>query len=86
LFTKSGRSALPGGRKACLAALRREGIVREAFTPVGRHGVISILEGAALRQARPALLLDRHGKNPLAVDFGIPLGRAISASDSTWSR
>jgi hypothetical protein len=34
--------------KHALAALRREGIVREAFTPVGGHGVISILEGASL--------------------------------------
>jgi hypothetical protein len=34
--------------KLALAALRREGTVREAFTPVGGHGVISILEGASL--------------------------------------
>ena len=34
--------------KRVLATLRQDGVVREAFTPVGGHGVISILEGPSL--------------------------------------
>jgi uncharacterized protein YciI len=38
--------------KRVLAELRQQGLVREAFTPVGGHGVISILEAPNLEEAR----------------------------------
>ena len=38
--------------KRVLAELRQQGLVREAFTPVGGHGVISILEASSLQEAR----------------------------------
>jgi hypothetical protein len=38
--------------KRVLSDLRREGVVREAFTPAGGHGVISILEAPGLTEAR----------------------------------
>jgi muconolactone delta-isomerase len=40
------------GRKAVLADLRREGLVREAFTPAGGHGAISILQAPSLDEVR----------------------------------
>jgi muconolactone delta-isomerase len=38
--------------KRVLAELRQEGVVREAFTPVGGHGVISILQAPGLADLR----------------------------------
>jgi uncharacterized protein YciI len=38
--------------KRVLSELRQQGLVREAFTPVGGHGVISILEASSLQEAR----------------------------------
>jgi muconolactone delta-isomerase len=38
--------------KRVLAELRQQGLVREAFTRTGSHGVISILEAPSLEQAR----------------------------------
>jgi muconolactone delta-isomerase len=38
--------------KRVLADLRQQGLVREAFTPVGGHGVISILQGPSLDEVR----------------------------------
>jgi uncharacterized protein YciI len=38
--------------KRVLSELRQQGLVREAFTPVGGHGVISILEAPSLQEAR----------------------------------
>jgi hypothetical protein len=41
--------------KRVLAELRELGVVREAFTPTGGHGVISILEGPSLEAVRAQL-------------------------------
>jgi muconolactone delta-isomerase len=38
--------------KRVLTELRQQGLVREAFTPVGGHGVISILQAPSLEEAR----------------------------------
>jgi uncharacterized protein YciI len=38
--------------KRVLAELRQQGLVREAFTRTGSHGVISILEAPSLEEAR----------------------------------
>jgi muconolactone delta-isomerase len=38
--------------KRVLAELREQGLVREAFTPAGGHGVISIIEAPSLEEAR----------------------------------
>jgi muconolactone delta-isomerase len=38
--------------KRVLSELRQQGLVREAFTPVGGHGVISFLEASSLQEAR----------------------------------
>jgi uncharacterized protein YciI len=38
--------------KRVLSELRQQGLVREAFTPVSGHGVISILEAPSLQEAR----------------------------------
>jgi hypothetical protein len=38
--------------KRVLAELRELGVVREAFTPTGGHGVISFLEGPSLDEVR----------------------------------
>jgi uncharacterized protein YciI len=38
--------------KAVLAELRQQGLIREAFTRTGSHGVISILEAPTLEDAR----------------------------------
>jgi hypothetical protein len=38
--------------KRVLAELRDEGVVREAFTPTGGHGVIAIFEGPGLEEVQ----------------------------------
>lgn len=38
--------------KTVLAELRQQGLIREAFTRTGSHGVISILQASTLEDAR----------------------------------
>jgi hypothetical protein len=43
---------LMADEKRVLAELRELGVVREAFTPAGGHGVLSFLEGPGLGEVR----------------------------------
>jgi hypothetical protein len=56
--------------KRVLAELRDEGVVREAFTPTGGHGVIAIFEGPGL---------DEVQADPGQLGAGPPLSQG-----STW--
>jgi hypothetical protein len=61
-FFATGHVSNPGelGRyldeeKRVLAELREEGVVRDAFSPAGGHGVISFLEGPSLQDVQAQL-------------------------------
>jgi hypothetical protein len=58
-FFVTGHVSRPGeigpyleDEKRVLGELREQGVVREAFSPAGGHGVIGILEGPSLQEVQ----------------------------------